>query len=134
MGYASNSLGLLSDAFHMLFDCIALFIGLIASYVSQLKSVDKEYTFGYSKVEALSGLFNGVFLVFISYNIFCESIERMFEPVRVHDENLLQVSILGFVVNMVGLVSFHDFYGSGCDHDHGAHESHHSELRIAQDE
>jgi hypothetical protein len=33
-GYMSNSLGLISDAFHMLFDCMALFIGLSASYIS----------------------------------------------------------------------------------------------------
>ena len=33
-GYMSGSLGLISDAFHMLFDCVALFIGLVASYIS----------------------------------------------------------------------------------------------------
>ena len=33
-GYWSGSLGLISDAFHMLFDCVALFIGLVASYIS----------------------------------------------------------------------------------------------------
>ena len=34
-GFMSNSLGLISDSFHMLFDCTALFIGLIASYISK---------------------------------------------------------------------------------------------------
>jgi zinc transporter 5/7 len=33
-GYLSNSLGLISDSFHMLFDCMALFIGLCASYIA----------------------------------------------------------------------------------------------------
>lgn len=35
-GYLTNSLGLISDAAHMAFDCIALLIGLIASYISKM--------------------------------------------------------------------------------------------------
>jgi len=35
-GYFTGSLGLISDAYHMLFDCIALLIGLVASYIAQL--------------------------------------------------------------------------------------------------
>jgi len=33
-GYLNGSLGLVSDAYHMLFDCIALLIGLVAAYIS----------------------------------------------------------------------------------------------------
>jgi len=82
-GYMSGSLGLISDAFHMLFDCAALLIGLIASYITQLKDTDKIYTYGYGRIETISGLFNGIFLIFISYNIFCESVERIFEPIKI---------------------------------------------------
>ena len=78
-GYMSNSLGLISDSFHMLFDCMALFIGLCASYIAKMPA-DKQYTFGFGRVETLSGLFNGIFLVFFAFNVFCESIERIFEP------------------------------------------------------
>jgi hypothetical protein len=46
VGFASNSLGLLSDAAHMFFDCLALLIGLYASYISRLKP-DKIFTYGY---------------------------------------------------------------------------------------
>jgi zinc transporter 5/7 len=35
-GYMSNSLGLITDSFHMLFDCMALFIGLCASYIAKM--------------------------------------------------------------------------------------------------
>lgn len=34
-GFYCNSLGLITDSFHMLFDCIALLIGLIASYIGK---------------------------------------------------------------------------------------------------
>ena len=39
------SLGLISDACHMLFDCAALLIGLYASYISRLDSPSK-YAYG----------------------------------------------------------------------------------------
>lgn len=38
VGILTNSLGLISDAGHMFFDCGALFIGLYASYISKLKA------------------------------------------------------------------------------------------------
>jgi len=44
-GYLTNSLGLISDAAHMAFDCTALLIGLIASYISKLNT-DQTYGYG----------------------------------------------------------------------------------------
>lgn len=126
-GYMSNSLGLISDAFHMLFDCMALFIGLAASYISQMKSSDNEYTYGYTKIETISGLFNGIFLVFISYNILCESVERIFEPIKIKDDGLITVSVLGLIVNMIGLIFFHEFHHhgeEGCSHGHSHSHTH----------
>jgi solute carrier family 30 (zinc transporter), member 5/7 len=49
-GLWSNSLGLLSDAFHMLFDCVALGIGLIAAVIAKWDSTTN-YTYGYGRVQ-----------------------------------------------------------------------------------
>ena len=116
-GYISNSLGLISDSFHMLFDCMALFIGLFASYIAKMPA-DKQYTYGFGRVETLSGLFNGIFLVFIAFNVFCESIERIFEPQKIETDGLLLVSFLGLCVNLIGLFFFHEH------HEHHGHEHH----------
>jgi solute carrier family 30 (zinc transporter), member 5/7 len=128
-GYMSNSLGLISDSFHMLFDCMALFIGLCASYIAKLPS-NKQYTYGFGRIETLSGLFNGIFLVFIAFNVFCESIERIFEPQKIETKGLLLVSVAGLGVNMIGLFFFHDHHHapteegkSACNHDHGDNEN-----------
>jgi len=152
-GYFSGSLGLMSDAFHMLFDCAALFIGLIAAYISKLDHIDKLYTYGYGKIETISGLFNGIFLIFISFNIFCESVERIFDPIKIKDEGLITVCVLGLIVNMIGLFFFHDFHhhhedggtcpghghshstaeaGAAHQHHHGHHHHHH--MPLSQDD
>ena len=81
MGYGVyvNSLGLISDAFHMLSDCFSIFVALIAAYISTGEA-DKIYTYGYKRIEILAGLFNAIFLVFVAFNVFCESFERFLEP------------------------------------------------------
>jgi solute carrier family 30 (zinc transporter), member 5/7 len=110
-GYLSNSLGLITDSFHMLFDCFGLFIGLTASYISQLPS-NKYYTFGYAKVETLSGFFNGLLLVFTAFNVLSESVHRILEPQSIDTSGaLLPVSCIGFMVNMIGVIFFSDVEG-----------------------
>lgn len=52
-GFWSNSLGLISDGFHMLFDCTALVFGLYAALVSQWKP-NKLFTYGYVSLWSVS--------------------------------------------------------------------------------
>jgi zinc transporter 5/7 len=49
-GFYTNSLGLVSDAGHMFFDCVALAIGLYASFVAKIKA-NAVYTYGYARYE-----------------------------------------------------------------------------------
>jgi len=105
-GYWCNSLGLISDSAHMFFDCSALFIGLYASYMAKCDA-DKFYTYGYGRFEVLSGFVNGLFLVFVAFTVLSESIERILEPPTVSSDNLLLISVLGCLVNLFGLFSFH---------------------------
>lgn len=45
-GFWSNSLGLISDSFHMMFDCMALAIGLYASVMAKWKP-NRIFTYGF---------------------------------------------------------------------------------------
>ena len=120
----NNSLGLVSDAGHMLFDSSALVIGLIASYMAEWKE-SPTFSFGYKRVEVLSGFVNGVFLVFVGGSVMVESIERFREPPEVGDNQLMNTSIGGLVVNLIGLVFFHDVsHAHGHDHSHGHDHGH----------
>ncbi|BEJ16912.1 hypothetical protein CspHIS471_0603130 [Cutaneotrichosporon sp. HIS471] len=90
MGYgiATNSLGLISDAIHMLFDCLGIGVGLWASVAATWKP-DGQYTLGYSRVETLSGFVNGCFLILISIFIIFEAIQRVLNPPEMETRQLL---------------------------------------------
>jgi zinc transporter 5/7 len=132
-GLISNSLGLLTDGAHMLLDCTAVIIGLYSSYLSEFKA-NNNYNFGYLRSEIIGTFINSVFLFFIAIYIVFESIERFIEPKEVHSENLILVSFLGLLVNIVGLIFAHDHgeddehghshQGHGHEHEHGHEHDH----------
>lgn len=116
----------------MFFDCSALLLGLAASLVTKWKPNEK-FTYGFGRAEILAGLANGLFLLFIALFIMKEAIERTFEPPEVHHERLFIISVLGFVVNLVGIFVFqhggqsHHHHGSGgCSHSHSSTSKKHS--------
>ncbi|CAF1361971.1 unnamed protein product [Adineta steineri] len=143
-GAWTNSLGLLSDGFHMLFDCTALVVGLYAALMSRWKPT-RVFSYGYGRVEVLSGFVNGLFLVVVAFFVFYEAIGRLVEPPEINTNRLLIVSVAGFAVNMIGIFSFshahahaHGGGGGSCamshptpakeqhGHSHDAHDHSHS--------
>lgn len=125
-GMWTNSLGLISDGFHMLFDCTALLLGLYASLMSRWKPT-RLYSYGYGRVEVLSGLMNALFLVVIAVFVLEEALDRLVEPPTVSTDRLLFVSVAGFFVNLIGIITFsrnHAHSHGGHTHSHGhAHNS-----------
>ncbi|KAF2879469.1 hypothetical protein ILUMI_26693 [Ignelater luminosus] len=123
-GIWTNSLGLISDSFHMFFDCTGLLAGLAASLITKWKANDK-YSYGYVRAEVLAGFVNGLFLLFIAFFIMSEAVERAIEPPEVKHERLFVVSVLGFLINLVGIYAFqHGHSHGGSQHGHGHSHSH----------
>ncbi|KAL6715119.1 putative zinc transporter msc2 [Lecanora helva] len=82
------------------------------------------FPYGYGKMDTLAGFANGIFLMLISIEIIYEAIERLAEGNRINKlGELLTVSTLGLVVNIVGLTAFgHAHHGhSHGGHSHGGH-------------
>ncbi|KAF2088655.1 hypothetical protein K490DRAFT_19363, partial [Saccharata proteae CBS 121410] len=126
-GFATGSLGLLTDSIHMLFDCAGLAVGLAAAVMSKWPS-SARFPYGYGKVDTLSGFANGIFLLLVSIEIILDAFERLWEGHELHRLNeLLIVSVLGFLVNIVGLTAFGHAHHHGHDHGHGDHDHHHGE-------
>ncbi|CAO3668965.1 unnamed protein product [Umbelopsis vinacea] len=122
-GSITNSLGLISDAIHMFFDCLALGVGLFASVMAKWPPNTK-YSYGYNRVETLSGFANGVFLVLISISIISEAIQRLLDPPEMNTHRLLLVSFVGLLVNLVGIFAFNHGHAHGHDHGHDHGHSH----------
>ncbi|XP_065336872.1 proton-coupled zinc antiporter SLC30A5-like [Cloeon dipterum] len=120
-GVWTNSLGLISDGFHMLFDCSALIMGLIASVMATWKP-SRTFSYGYNRVEDLSGFVNGLFLLVISFGVFSEAVKRLFDPPDINTNQLLAVSFAGLCVNLLGILAFRSSHG----HSHGGHHHGHS--------
>uniref|UniRef100_A0A8C3IWD5 Zinc transporter n=1 Tax=Chrysemys picta bellii TaxID=8478 RepID=A0A8C3IWD5_CHRPI len=127
-GVWTNSLGLISDGFHMLFDCSALVMGLFAALMTRWKAT-RIFSYGYGRVEILSGFINGLFLMVIAFFVFMESVARLVDPPDIDTNMLTPVSVGGLIVNLVGICAFshahsHGASRGGC-HSHDHSHSHH---------
>lgn len=122
-GIWTNSLGLISDSFHMFFDCTGLVAGLVAQIVSRWPA-DDSFSYGYKRAEVLAGFVNALFLLFIAFFILTEAVERAIEPPEVHHDRLFVVSLLGLLVNLVGIYVFQ--HGGSHGHSHGGHNHSHT--------
>lgn len=122
-GLHSNSLGLVSDSFHMLLDSASIAIGLFAAYMAVWKP-DASHAYGFGRYEVLSGFTNGVLLVFIAGYVLVEALARLFDPPKIGSDYLVFVSVCGLVVNIIGIVFFHEAHAHGhsgggdCGHSH----------------
>jgi len=137
VGYMTNSLALVGDAYHMLSDCISLLVGFASVRISKWESVRN--TFGWARAEVLGALVNSVFLIALCFTIFVEAIQRMFHDEHIHDPVLmLIVGGIGLFINIIGLFLFsghahgHSHGGGGHSHaghghSHGAHGHDHEE-------
>lgn len=97
-------------------------------------AANERFSYGYVRAEILAGFANGIFLVFIAFYIFTEAVERLFEPPEVKHERLFIISVLGLLVNFVGIFVFqhggahhgHSHGDAGHGHSHSGHGHSHS--------
>ncbi|XP_076066949.1 uncharacterized protein LOC143040161 [Oratosquilla oratoria] len=119
VGYATNSMALIADSFHMLSDVLALVIAFVS-----IKMSPKEWsknTFGWARAEVLGALVNSVFLLALCFSIFVEALNRLYDPTGLRNPVLiLIVGSLGLLINIIGLILFAK-HGHGHGHSHGGH-------------
>ncbi|CBZ35274.1 cation transporter, putative [Leishmania donovani] len=118
-GLAVNSLGLISDSFHMMLDGASIIIGLYAAHAASWLPDEKTHPFGYGRYEVFGGFVNGILLLFIALYVMVESIQRFLNPPEIEGPYLLLVSVIGLAVNVVGIIFFHDSHGHSHSHSHG---------------
>ncbi|NJL11416.1 MAG: cation transporter, partial [Calothrix sp. SM1_7_51] len=90
----------------ILSDIAALGVSLIATVLAQ-RPADNNATFGYSRVEVIAALANGLLLIAIAIFIFWEAIHRFLNPENIFGLPMLAVAGLGLVVNLLNITLLH---------------------------
>ncbi|KAL6050179.1 Zinc resistance conferring protein [Balamuthia mandrillaris] len=128
VGLMTDSLALVSDAFHMASDSLALFVGLLSLQLAKKRSGSNKYSYGWARAEIIGGLVNGVFLLSVVFFIFLEAIERFLDQPEVENPLLIvYVGAGGLVINIIGVFLFLK-HAHLHGHSHGSSHSHsHSE-------
>jgi cobalt-zinc-cadmium efflux system protein len=98
-GVVAHSLALVADAGHMLTDAAALLVAVIASRVAE-RPAQGAYTYGFARVDALSGQANGITLLLLAAWFAVEGVRRLMHPAPVAGGIVTVVAVVGLVVNL----------------------------------
>ena len=99
-GLLAHSLALLADAGHMLTDAAALLVAVIASRLAE-RPARGAYTYGFARVDALSGQANGITLLLLAVWFAIEGVRRLIDPADARGGVVAAVAVVGVVVNLV---------------------------------
>lgn len=97
-GLLAHSLALLTDSAHMLSDAAALGVAILASRIAE-KPARGAYTFGFARVDALSGQLSGLTLLLLAIWFVVEAVLRLVHPPNVQGGVVVAVAIIGLVAN-----------------------------------
>ncbi len=97
-GLVAHSLALLADAGHMLTDAAALALAVVASRIAE-RPARGAYTYGFARVDALSGQANGITLVLLAIWFVIEGVRRVVHPAPVVGGVVALVAVAGALVN-----------------------------------
>ncbi|WP_051330902.1 cation diffusion facilitator family transporter [Aneurinibacillus terranovensis] len=95
-GLVTNSLAIMSDAWHLMSDMLALFLSWYAIRQT-MKPADDTHTFGYHRFGSLAALINGLALIGISLFIVYQSVLRFLHPAPVHSAGMMALAGVGFI-------------------------------------
>jgi cobalt-zinc-cadmium efflux system protein len=98
-GLLAHSLALLADAGHMLTDAAALALAVVASRIAE-RPARGAFTYGFARVDALSGQANGITLVLLAIWFVVEGVRRTIDPAPVVGGVVAAVAAAGALVNV----------------------------------
>lgn len=96
-GYLTNSLAILSDGFHSLFDGVSNVVGLLGLYLSS-HPPDEKHPYGHRKYETLFTIFVGLLMFATCVEIF----KRIYESVK--GPHVVEVSEISFLLMIFTII------------------------------
>jgi cation diffusion facilitator family transporter len=131
-GYATGSMALLADGFHMATHAGALGVAALAYSYARKHCDDPRFSFGTGKVGDLAGFASALILALFAIGIAAESVKRLFAPEAVDFADATLVAVIGLAVNLVSAWLLFDKHHHGYGgHDHDHHHHHDNNLRAA---
>jgi cobalt-zinc-cadmium efflux system protein len=98
-GILAHSLALITDSAHMLTDAAALGLAIVAARIAQ-RPARGAFTYGFARVDALSGQLSGVTLVLLALWFAVEAVRRLVHPGAVAGGVVIVVAAVGIAVNL----------------------------------
>lgn len=133
-GYATGSMALLADGFHMATHAGALSVAAAAYAYAKRHSKSSRFSFGTGKVGDLAGFASALVLGLIALAIGGESVLRLFEPITVAFGTATWIASIGLAVNVASALllsgAHHHHHHDDHGHDH-SHHGHDNNLRSA---
>jgi cation diffusion facilitator family transporter len=121
VGYATSSMALLADGWHMATHVGALGLASIAYALSRRYATHRMFAFGTGKIKALAGYTSAIALGLTALVMMAESVQRWITPREVDVASSLPVAVLGLVVNLGSVLLLRDDH----EHDHEPHDHNH---------
>jgi cobalt-zinc-cadmium efflux system protein len=99
-GLMAHSLALLTDAGHMVTDAAAIAVAIVAARIAQ-RPARGAYTYGFARVDALSGQASGITLILLAIWFVVEGVGRLLHPSEVVGGVVTVVALIGVAVNIL---------------------------------
>ncbi|MEO5340355.1 MAG: CDF family Co(II)/Ni(II) efflux transporter DmeF [Magnetococcus sp. MYC-9] len=147
-GYATGSMALTADGWHMGTHAAALGLAAFAYVFVRRNANNPRFTFGAGKVGPLGGFASAIILSIIAVLMAFESVQRLLSPIPVEFNTALWVAVSGLAVNLLSAWllggahehghghhhddhhDHHHDHGHEHDHDHDAGQPHHQDLNL----
>ncbi len=127
-GYASNSMALLADGWHMSSHVLALGMTWIAYFFAKRFTKNSNgLSNGSTKLLSLSGYTSAIVLLVVAVMMAAESVERLLSPEKIEFKEAILVSCIGLLVNGVSALLLHD------GHEHHDHNIKAAYLHVLAD-
>ncbi|MBR8462055.1 cation transporter [Campylobacter sp. faydin G-140] len=104
VGFISGSLSVMGSAIDSALDCIVSVLNFFALKKSRAPA-NFNFNFGYTKLEAIAALFEGIFIIFVAVFIFYESILKFKTPnADMNAQNAIYVMIFSLVITAILII------------------------------
>lgn len=131
-GYASGSLALTADGWHMGSHAGALGGAWLAARLARRAHDKAHYAFGGWKIEVLAGYSSALVLAGVALALAVDGLQRLLHPEPVAYQEAMGVAVIGLVVNIAsawllsrGESAGHTGHDHHHHHGHGHHHHHH---------